>query len=77
MLALLRSVQGTTWSKEELWPTPHVTPALSVVGDDASVRVVWVSLRLSGPGVSVDACAPVLNWWEEQLRKMEVLCLPR
>ena len=75
MLELLGSLHRTTWSKEELWPTPHVTPALRVGGGKAaSVRLT--ELRLSGPGVSVDAAAPVLSWWEAQSRRMEEPCLP-
>ena len=75
VLELLGSLHRTTWSKEELWPTPHVTPALRVGGGKAaSVRVT--ELRLSGPGVSVDAAAPVLSWWEAQSRRMEAPCLP-
>lgn len=75
VLELLGSLQRTTWSKEELWPTPHVTPSLRVGGGKAaSVRLI--ELRLSGPGVSVDAAAPVLSWWEVQSRRMEELCLP-
>eukprot|EP00964_Phaeocystis_antarctica_P112085 scaffold76293_cov36-Phaeocystis_antarctica.AAC.1 len=75
VLELLGSLHRTTWSNEELWPTPHVTPALRVGGGKAaSVRVT--ELRLSGPGVSVDAAAPVLSWWEAQSRRMEEPCLP-
>ena len=75
VLELLGSLHRTTWSKAELWPTPHVTPSLRVGGGKAaSVRVI--ELRLSGPGVSVDAAAPVLIWWEAQSQRMEERCLP-
>ena len=72
VLELLGILHRTTWSKAALWPTPHVTASLRVEADFVRLG----ELQLSGPGVSADACAPVLHWWEAQSRRMEELCLP-